>query len=108
MDTPTLVRLPPELATELEGKFFWWAPVGDQPRSDIRILTQAMTFSSFDETRRLETTLGPQLLAEAMLQAEPGWIDPRSWEFWRGRLTLATGRAIPMEPPQRTFDVNSV
>jgi hypothetical protein len=43
-------------------------------------------------------------LAEVMLKAEPGWISERSWEFWRGRLTLATGRAIPDAPPRRSFD----
>jgi hypothetical protein len=100
--------LPADLAADLEKKFFWWEPVGEQPRSDARILAQAMTLASFDEVRRLETTLGPQRLVEAMLQAEPGWIDPRSWEFWRGRLSLATGLAIPEAPPKRLFDVGPV
>jgi hypothetical protein len=97
-------RLPADLASELESKFFWWEPIGRQPRSAARILAQAMNFASFDEVRRLEKTLGPEFLAEAMLAAEPGWISKRSWEFWRGRLTLATGRAIPDTPPRRTFD----
>jgi hypothetical protein len=97
-------RLPAALASELESKFFWWEPVGPQPRSPARILAQAMNLAPFDEVRRLEKTLGPEFLAEAMLAAEPGWISERSWEFWRGRLTLATGRAIPDTPPRRTFD----
>ena len=96
--------LPADLASELESKFFWWEPVGVQPRSQARILAQAMNLAPFGEVRRLEKTLGPELLAEAMLAAEPGWISERSWEFWRGRLTLATGRAIPDAPPRRTFD----
>jgi hypothetical protein len=101
-------RLPPDLAAALEKKFFWWEQVGERPRSDARILAQAMSLAPFDEVRRLETTLGPQRLVEAMLQAEPGWIDPRSWEFWRGRLSLATGLALPDEPPQRSFDAGPV
>jgi hypothetical protein len=96
--------LPADLAAELESRFFWWEPIGLQPRSPARILAQAMNLAPFDEVRRLEKTLGPGLLAEAMLAAEPGWISERSWEFWRGRLTLATGRAIPDAPPRRTFD----
>ena len=37
-------------------------------------LAQAMNLASFDDVRRLETALGPDRLAGAMLAAEPGWI----------------------------------
>ena len=96
--------LPTDLAAELESRFFWWEPVGLQPRSHARILAQAMDLASFDDVRRLEKALGPYRLAEAMLEAEPGWINERSWEFWRGRLALATGRTLPDAPPRRSFD----
>jgi hypothetical protein len=95
--------LPKDLASELERKFFWWEPVGRQPRSDARILAQAMDLASFDDVRRLETALGLDRLADAMRGAEPGWISERSWEFWRGRLR-ASGQAIPETPPRRSFD----
>jgi len=104
MSTPAARSLPADLASELERKFFWWEPVGSQPRSDLRILAQAMNLASFEDVRRLETALGADQLIEVMLKAEPGWIDERSWDFWRGRLALATGRAIPETPPRRSFD----
>jgi hypothetical protein len=104
MDACDVDSLPPDLATELESRFFWWEPVGLQPRSHARILAQAMNLASFDDARRLEKTLGPYRLTEAMLKAEPGWISERSWEFWRGRLALATGQAMPDAPPRRSFD----
>lgn len=97
------VRLPAGLAAELEKKFFWWENIGTSPRSDSRILAQAMDQAPFEDVRRLEATLGPDRLAQAMLDAEPGWISERSWEFWRGRLSR-TGRQIPDAPPQRAFD----
>src|SRR5690606_13070256 len=100
--------LPPDLAQELEQKFFWWEPVGDRPRSSARILAQAMDQAPFAEVRRLEKTLGPERLADAMLSAEPGWISERSWDFWRGRLSLATGRQLPDAPPRRSFDARNV
>ena len=96
--------LPAELAAELGKKFFWWEPVGEAPRSQARILAQAMSFASFEDVRRLEQALGSDRLADAMVTAEPGWIDERSWEFWRGRLMRATGRVIPDAPPRRSFD----
>jgi len=104
METSPTRSLPKGFLSELERKFFWWEPVGSQPRSDARILAQAMRMAGFEEVRRLEQTLGCDRLVETMLEAEPGWIDDRSWEFWRGRLTLATGRKVPDEPPQRSFD----
>jgi hypothetical protein len=103
MNSSVKHRLPAGLAAELEQKYFWWEPVGEEPRSDLRILMQAMNFAPYAEIQRLETTLGQNFLAEAMLGAEPGWLDERSWEFWRGRLSTATGKAIPETPPRRSF-----
>jgi len=65
---------------------------------------QAMDLASFEDVRRLETTLGPDRLTDALQSAEPGWISARSWEFWRGRLQRATGRPLPDAPPGRSFD----
>jgi hypothetical protein len=92
--------LPTELAAELEQRFFWWEPVASRPRSDARILAQAMDLAPFETVLRLERELGSDHLADTMLAAEPGWISGRSWEFWRDRLTRATGRAIPEAPPE--------
>ena len=98
------LSLPAGLAAELEKKFFWWEHTGTGPRSNARILAQAMEFASFDDVLHLETALGRKRLAKLMLAAEPGWFSERSWEFWRGRLIRATGRRIPDAPPQRAFD----
>lgn len=108
MDTSLTIGPPKEFLSELEMKFFWWEPVGLQPRSDARILAQAMSMAGFEEVRRLEQMLGYDRLAEVMLQAEPGWIDERSWEFWRGRLMRATSRSIPDAAPMRSFHVGPV
>src|SRR5262245_37273315 len=96
--------LPTKLASELEQRFFWWRPVGSQPRSDVRILAQAMDLAPFETVLHLERELGAEHLADILVAAEPGWISERSWEFWRGRLVRATGRTIPEEPPRRSLD----
>src|ERR1700761_7391227 len=102
MNTMDELNLPAEFASELEKKFFWWDSVGTQPRSNARIVAQAMSFANFEDIRRLETRLGPQRLAAVMQGAEPGWIDDRSWELWRGRLKVA-GYVLPETPPRRSF-----
>ncbi len=84
-------------------KYLWWQPVGGQPFSEDRIIAQTMNFGTYDDILLLEETVGRARLVEIMLHAEPGWIDDRSWEFWRGRLSFATGAAIPHEAPRRAF-----
>lgn len=101
-------NLPRDLAAELESKYFWWEPVGSQPRSDARILAQAMEFASYADIRRLERTVGQQTLAAVMRQAQPGWFSERSWEFWRGRLSRQAGESIPDEPPRRVLDEEKI
>ncbi|GLH79532.1 hypothetical protein SSBR45G_44410 [Bradyrhizobium sp. SSBR45G] len=108
MESQAELLVSKDLLSDLERRFFWWEPVGSHPRSPERILAQAMSFAGFDEIVKLETELGPDVLADVMVSAQPGWIDARSWEFWRGRLMRATGRAIPPEAPARSFDVGAV
>jgi hypothetical protein len=92
-----------DFISELEKKYFWWEPVGAQPRTPDRILAQAMDLASFADIRRLETFVGADRLIEVMRQAQPGWLSERSWGLWRGRLSLATGQTIPEKPPQRSL-----
>ena len=77
--------------------------MGDEPHSENRIIAQAMNLGTFEDIIVLEQTLGKSRLIEVMLRAEPGWFSDRSWEFWRGRLSLSAGGAIPEEAPRRSF-----
>jgi hypothetical protein len=88
---------------ELGRKYIWWDPVGDDPHSEDRIVAQAMDLGTFNDIIALEENLGQRRLVEVMLQAEPGWLSDRSWEFWRGRLSLVTGAVIPEEAPRRAL-----
>ena len=72
-------------------------------RSPDRVIAQAMDRALFEDIRRLEMTLALDQLANVMVHAEPGWFSDRSWEFWRGRLSLATGVTVPEEAPRRAL-----
>jgi len=85
-------------------KYLWWKPTGGQPFSEDRIIAQTMNLGTYDDILLLERAVGKPRLVEVMLRAEPGWINDRSWEFWRGRLSFATGAAIPHQAPRRAFD----
>jgi len=91
------------LLAEFGRKYIWWAPIGSEPHTPARIIAQVMNTGTYEDIRRLETTLGFARLADVMLRAAPGWFSARSWSFWRGRLRLETDNLIPAEPPRRAF-----
>jgi hypothetical protein len=92
-----------DVIAEFGRKYLWWEPVDGQPHSEARIIAQTMNLATYDDILLLEETVGTARLLEVMLRAEPGWINDRSWEFWRGRLSFKTGAAIPNEAPRRAF-----
>ena len=85
-------------------KYLWWQPAEGHTHPESRIIAQVMNFGTYEDILLLEHTVGHARLIDAMLHAEPGWFDDRSWEFWRGRLSCATGVTIPGQAPRRVFD----
>lgn len=92
------------MIAEFGRKYLWWEPVNGQPHSEDRIIAQTMNLGTYDDILVLEQHVGKPRLIEIMLRAEPGWLNDRSWEFWRGRLSWATGAAIPDKAPRRSFN----
>ena len=84
-----------DVIAEFGRKYLWWEPVSGQPHSEDRIIAQTMNLGTYDDILLLEEAVGKARLLDVMLRAEPGWINDRSWEFWRGRLSFATGALIP-------------
>jgi hypothetical protein len=93
-----------DVLSEFGRKYLWWEPAEGHSHSEERVIAQTMNFGTYDDILLLERTLGRSRLVAVMLSAAPGWINDRSWVFWRGRLSTATGAAIPVEPPRRVFD----
>jgi len=93
------------LIDTLGRKYLWWRPVDGSPFPEDRIVAQIMNLGTYDDVLQLEEALGSARLADVMLHAEPGWFSDRSWEFWRGRLSFATGVELPDKAPRRAFDV---
>ena len=91
------------LIARFGAKYMWWRPVGDAPHSEDRIIAQIMNFGTYDDILLLEDAVGRARLVEVMQRVQPGWLSDRSWEFWRGRLSYATGAAIADHPPRRAF-----
>ena len=95
--------IPDDLLEQFRRKYLWWEPVDGHPFSEDRVIAQTMNLGTYDDVLRLEDAVGHARLVEIMRHAEPGWLDDRSWEFWRGRLTFATGMSVPDKAPRRQF-----
>ncbi|MFG1479845.1 hypothetical protein V5F53_14480 [Xanthobacter sp. V4C-4] len=67
-------------------------------------MAQIMNLGTYDDIQKLEALLPPAEFADIMRLAQPGWLSPRSWSFWLGRLGVDTCVAgIAEEAPRRTF-----
>jgi hypothetical protein len=104
MSEPHLASETAELLAELSPKYLWWRPVDGEGHPPERIIAQIMNLGTYDDIRRLEHVFAPAELGQVMRRAQPGWFTPRSWEFWRGRLSVA-GIGVAATPPRRTFHV---
>lgn len=89
--------------SHMAHKYLWWRAVAAEGHSVDRMVAQIMRFGSYDDIRKLESMLPPDVLATVMMESAPGWFDDRSWDFWRGRLSLSGVADIHEHRPRRTF-----
>src|SRR6516164_2655314 len=93
-----------DMIADLATKYIWWQPIGRRAHPIERVIAQVMNIGTYEDIRRLEDALGEDRLLGVMRDAEPGWFSARSWEFWRGRLSVLPGaEALPRTPPKRGF-----
>ena len=91
-----------EIST-MASRYLWWKPIEKSGFAMTRKIAQIMHLGVYEDIRRLEELLGEDVLAEVMQNSEPGWFDDRSWDFWRGRLSVSNNRHIDERRPKRAF-----
>jgi hypothetical protein len=95
------LELHPATRAEIDAlarRYLWWEPPSGS-HSAVRTVAQIMNLGTYEDILRLESLLPSEDLLRVMANAQPGWLSPRSWEFWRGRL----GGNLPETPPVRSF-----
>ncbi|HEY4213778.1 MAG TPA: hypothetical protein VGM84_20055 [Steroidobacteraceae bacterium] len=65
----------------------------------VRFLAYAMTYALHEDVRVIRRYLSDDDFREALDNAPPGIIDPRSWAYWN----LKMGRFPAPPMPKRTF-----
>jgi hypothetical protein len=97
-----------EVIESLAPKYVWWTLEGSEEALNRRILAQIMDLGTYDDILAIEAVFDRDELVKVMMLSEPGWFSPRSWNFWRGRLSLSGDEDIPESPPRRSFGAETL
>ena len=68
-----------KIATEL----FWWQTPEVSLANPRRFLAQVMTLGTWQEVQLVKNVFGWDAFKEALLNAQAGVFDKRSWAYWR-------------------------
>ena len=83
----------------LVGRLVWFEPAASALDDPIRFLAYAFARATHQDMKILRAYLDDDDLREALDEAPPGVIDPRSWAYWNLRM----GRYPPPPLPKRRF-----
>jgi hypothetical protein len=70
---------------------FWWQPPEVSLANPRRFLAQVMTLGTWDELQLVKKVYEWDAFKDALLHAEAGWFDPRSWALWHHAFGLPVG-----------------
>jgi len=79
------------------GRLIWFEPAALALEDPIRFMAYAFARATHQDMKILRAYLDDDDLREALDEAPPGVIDPRSWAYWNLRMD----RYPTPPPPQR-------
>jgi hypothetical protein len=82
----------------IAAKMIWWQPAEVSLGQPRRLLGQVMTRGDWPEVVACKNAFGWDAFREALVNAEPGLFDIKSWVMWHHFFKLA----VP-ELPKRAF-----
>jgi hypothetical protein len=85
---PDLLRVAPRV--------IWFEPPEEALANPVHFVAYLMTYGTLEDIKVVRRYLGLNDFREALEQAPPGIIDPRSWAYWN----TVTGR-YPVPPMPR-------
>lgn len=93
---------PLPFTAELEAiarRVIWFEEPEQALTNPERFLAYAMTYASYEDMTAIRKHVTDDELREALHNAPPGIIDPRSWSYWH----LKLGQYPAPEMPTRTL-----
>ena len=83
----------------LAARLAWFEPPVQALGDPVRFLAYAFARATHEDIRLLRRWLGDEGFRDALDNAPPGIIDPRSWSYWNARF----GRYPAPPLPKRRF-----
>jgi hypothetical protein len=87
------------LTLDLARRIIWFEPPDHALADPIRFMAYAMTYARHEDMRVIRRYVSDDDMRDALDQAPPGIIDPRSWAYWNSKM----GRYPPPPLPVRRF-----
>ena len=78
--------------------YVWWKSPEEAVLYPHRVITQVMNIGTFDDVQALSRQIGDDRFRDALLHAEAGEFNARSWHYWHYRLGLAELGDVPGMP----------
>ena len=69
-------------------ELFWWQAPEVALANPRRFLAQVMTLGTWQEVQQVKEAFGWDAFKDALLNAQAGIFDPRSWAYWQAFLGL--------------------
>jgi hypothetical protein len=85
---------------EAARRIIWFEEPEKALADPVRFMAYAMTYARHKDMRVLRQYVSDDEIRQALDNAPPGIIDPRSWAYWNLRM----GRFPPPPLRKRTFD----
>jgi hypothetical protein len=89
-----------EETVAIAAQIIWFEPPAKSLSDPIRFMAYAMTYAMHEEMRVIRRYVSDEDFKEALDNAPPGIIDPRSWAYWNSKM----GRYPPPPLPLRRFE----
>jgi hypothetical protein len=87
------------LTLDIARRIIWFESPERALAEPIRFMTYAMTYALHEDMRVLRRYVTDDDMREALDNAPPGIIDPRSWAYWNSKM----GRYPAPPMPVRKF-----
>lgn len=71
-----------EQLKQLAKKLLWWQEPEVSLANPRRFLMQVMTLGSWKEVEEMREAFGSDAFRDALVNAEPGVFDAKSWSYW--------------------------
>lgn len=93
-----MTHISPTLLKPYASKYMWWKAPEDSVRDPLRVVAQVMNIGDYDDVQQLAGQLGDEPFEMALVHAQAGQFNARSWAYWHYRLGLAAPGQLPSLP----------